>query len=186
VKPPTKKSWATEQGKRLAVLRDYPFDQTGRSELAKALARSFPTEADAKKAVDRMVTELDQCPTPATIRRYAEAAGLLTTATDRLAEVAAHQKHCHECSNTGWATVEVPKPQRFSEFCECPLGQAMKTGRRAILQAECPHCEGVGMVILEKRITVSQVKRCACPVGRRMAGDSRITPDQRGKQGNLI
>lgn len=181
-----KKSWAKDQASRLQVLRDYPFDQRGRLELAKAVAKFFPTEADAKKAVTRMVEELDQCPTPATIRRYAEAAGLLTTAQDRLAEAASHQD-CHDCNNSGWVTVEVPKTLRISEFCDCAMGQAMKTGRSVSgRQSNCPQCEGVGTVILEKRVTESQVKRCTCEVGRRMAGDSRIQPDQRGKQGNLL
>jgi hypothetical protein len=185
MKPGAKKSWATEQCARLQVLRDYPFDQRGRAELAKTLAKCFPTEADAKKAVNRMVQELEQCPTPATIRRYAESAGLLTRAADRLAEVAAHQD-CHDCGNTGWSTVEVARQQRVSEFCGCALGQAMSTGRSVLPRQNCDHCSGTGTVILQRRIIETQVRRCACPLGRRMAGDSRIAPDQRGKQGNLI
>lgn len=184
MKRPTK-NWARAQADRLERLRDYPIQEKGRRQLARDIAKNFPTEADAKKAVTRMVEELDQCPTPATIRRYAEAAGLLTTAQDRLAEAASHQD-CHECNNTGWKPIEVKRQDRVPDFCGCPVGIARKTGRVMPRVQDCGTCQGAGLVMSIVEVTETGVERCGCPVGRRMAGDSRIEPDQRGKQGNLL
>jgi len=133
--------WSTRQAARFEILREHPFKAAGWRELAKTLKKHFPDESRAKQAVDRILAEMEECPTPATIKRYAEAMGLLQPAAERLADTASRQD-CKECDNTGRRrilkqqmvqaasgpkAIEIP----FLGYCSCPLGQQM-AGKRTV------------------------------------------------------
>lgn len=122
-----------EQIDRLRLLRNFPIAAAGRKELIRTFKRNFPDIDSARVCIDRIVTELDDSPTPSTIRRYALSMGMKRPAAEKLDDLRSRQD-CQDCYNTGWKQV-VHGDRSGVEHCRCPLGQAI-AGKKAAVEAD--------------------------------------------------